>query len=217
MTYGVIKRSHAGETCKERDHLRTTCDMKEGPGAGRQRNLAANRRRQLKEGLTDDPVALPMDELNIFEEAPPHIENSGRQRIKGHGRDESYTGLVPPGDGVLIGDDWGPRRPPTSTSATSSRSSQRNRKPNRRRMSNITRVERSDGTLYVSTSPVIEPDGVLRWVVLCEFVDAESGRHHLHCSDCGMAGTAIFSPSLRCAPRCRSCYFDAYPREEGEQ
>ena len=32
MTYGVIKRSHAGEACKERDRLRTRCEMKEGPG-----------------------------------------------------------------------------------------------------------------------------------------------------------------------------------------
>jgi hypothetical protein len=169
--------------------------VKEGPADDRRRRLAAHRRRQLKEDPIDDSVAPPMDQMYILGEFPPRTEDPGRQRTKGQV----------------------PRRPPTSTSATSSRSSQRNRKPNRRRMSNMTRVERSDGTLYVSTSPVIEPDGVIRWVVLCEFVDAESGRHHLHCSDCGRAGTSIFAPSLRHAPRCRSCYFDAYPREEGEQ
>jgi hypothetical protein len=201
---------------QERDRRRTRCDMKEereGPEADRRRRLAANLRRQSKEGLTDEPAALPMGQLKLPGEATPRAEMSGRRRTKEQGHDESSTSGVPTGDGAFVGDVWMKRRRPTPQlplTDTSGRLAPWRKV--RRHMSSPTVAAFLRGDKLVFYQQDVGPDGIVRWALVRGSLDT-SGEVQWDCSDCCGDGIGSVDRCLLRAPRCPSCYAAAYPQE----
>jgi hypothetical protein len=188
----------------------TSRENNEGPDADRLRKLAKNRRRRAKEERSDEPVAGPMDQMDTSGDFPPRAEKPGRQRIKAHGHDESYTGLVPPGDGVFIGDDWVLRRRPTpQLPLTGTQGRATPRLEVRRRMCSPTLAGFLRGVKLVFYQQEVAPDGIVRWALASGWPDA-SGEVQWDCSDCDGVGIGSVCDDPLRAPRCPNCYAVAY-------